>query len=54
MALSMGECPCCIRDNSYHCVCFKIVFTSGVNKNGIAIIGFNTTGNLNVTISVDK
>ena len=30
----------------------KIVFTSGVNKNGIAIIGFNTTGNPNVTISL--
>ena len=29
----------------------KIVLTSGVNKNGIAIIGFNTTGSPKITIS---
>ena len=30
----------------------KKILTSGVIKNGIAIIGFNTTGNPNVTISL--
>ena len=29
-----------------------MIFTSGVNKNGITIIGFNTTGKPNVTISL--
>ena len=30
----------------------EVIFTSGVNKNGITIIGFNTTGKPNVTISL--